>query len=257
MGTLAPVLALWMIGMPAVAQQPAFEVASVKPSVSGDPGPHYRSFSPTVRVEGTTLKDLLTVTYDVQEFRISGGPSWINSDRYDIEAKAGGNPASGQWRLMLQTLLEDRFKLVLHRETKELPIYELTLAKGGLKLQPLSCISCDPAHPPAPDQKSSEYCGNVSMGRGIVEATSAGMLDLARIFSTLLDRAVVDKTGISGKFPVHLKFAPDDVAAGAQSTDAGPSIFTAVQEQLGLKLESARGPVEVLAIDHVEKPSEN
>jgi uncharacterized protein (TIGR03435 family) len=151
---------------------------------------------------------------------------------------------------------------VLHHDTKQLPIYELTVAKGGFKLQPLKegdCIAPDPGNPAlAPGKKMSDYCGFRGMGRGRLDATNTSMADLATMFSIPLGRTVVDKTGIAGAFPVHLTFAPDDVAAGAPTADStGPSIFTAVQEQLGLKLESAKGPVEVLVIDHVEKPSED
>ncbi len=159
---------------------------------------------------------------------------------------------------MLQTLLRDRFKLTLHLETKELPIYLLTVAKSGFRLQPLKegdCITFDPNNPARePGRKPSNFCGNMGIGRGNLDATKASMADLAPLFSVILGRTVVDQTGITGAFSVHLRFAPDEVPA-ADAT--GPSIFTAVQEQLGLKLESGKGPVEVLVIDSVEKPSEN
>jgi len=274
----AAALVLAFAGAPVVARQPAFEVASVKPNVSGDLGPRY-NMGPSFAVESATLKDLVKIAYEVEDFRISGGPAWINSDRYNIEARATGTPGSGlkemeAWRRLqeqrLQTLLQDRFKLALHRETKELPIYDLTVAKGGPKLQPSSCITRDAAQarePLAPGQKPSDFCGYGGFGRGFYENTTASGAGLAVAFSTLLGRVVVDKTGITGSYHVFLKFVPDDSiairmgppgepAAPASSVD-GPNIFTAVQEQLGLKLESAKGPVEVLVIDHVEKPSEN
>jgi uncharacterized protein (TIGR03435 family) len=164
-------------------------------------------------------------------------------------------------RLMLRTLLKDRFALALHHDIRELPIYELTVAKGGFKLPPLKpgdCIKYDPENPPSPGHKSSEFCGNLSNGRGAFDGASASMADMATMFSYTLGRTVVDKTGIEGTFRVHLTFAPDEVAGGTPAADeAGPSFFTALQEQLGLKLESAKGPVDVLVIDHVEKPTEN
>jgi uncharacterized protein (TIGR03435 family) len=243
--------------------QPAFEVASIKPNLSGSQAMLFLPAPGRFDAENQTLQHLLMRAYDVKDFQMSGGPGWINSDHYDIQAKAEGNPSPDQMRLMLQTLLRERFKLALHRETKELPIYALTVAKGGLKLQPPkegSCISPDPNNPSVrtPGQKQSDFCGFGGTGRGTLDATSATMTHLAGMFSLLLDRVVVDKTGIAGEFRVHLTFAPDEVATGLPAaSDAGPSLFTAVQEQLGLKLESTRGPVEVLVIDQMERPSEN
>jgi uncharacterized protein (TIGR03435 family) len=256
------VLLLAAAGTAAAAPQEtaSFEVASIKPNVSGAGNRTVRPSPGRLSIFNLTLKDLITFAYQVRDFQVSGGPGWINSDQYDIEAKAEGNPSQDQMRLMLQALLQDRFKLALHHDTKELPIYELTVAKGGLKLQPLKpgdCIVFDRDHPPAPGQKSSAYCGNLSNGRGSFDASNASMADIARMFSFQLGRVVVDKTGITGEFPVHLKFAPDEVAGVPPPADAGPSFFTAVQEQLGLKVESAKGPVEVLIIDHAEKPSED
>jgi uncharacterized protein (TIGR03435 family) len=240
--------------------QPAFEVATIKPNVSGARNRMIRPSPGRLSVFNMTLKDLVRYAYQVPDFQVSGGPGWINSDQYDIEAKAEGNPNENHMKLMLRALLQDRFQLALRHETKELPVYELTVAKGGVKLQPLKpgdCIVFDRDHPPAPGQKPSDFCGNLSNGRGTFDATSASMAEIATMFSYQLGRPVVDKTGVAGQFPVHLKFSPDEVAAGTPAPDTGPSIFTAVQEQLGLKLESAKGPVEVLVIDSVEKPSEN
>jgi uncharacterized protein (TIGR03435 family) len=243
--------------------QPSFEVASIKPNLSGSQAMLFLPAPGRFDAENQTLQHLVMRAYDVKDFQISGGPGWINSDHYDIQAKAEGNPSPDQMKLMLQTLLRDRFKLALHWETKELPIYVLTVAKGGLRLQPLkegSCITPDPNNPSAraPDQKQSDFCGFGGTGRGTLDATSASMAHLAGMFSFLLDRIVVDKTAIAGEFRVHLTFAHDEVATGLPaSADAGPSLFTAVQEQLGLKLESSKGPVDVLVIDRVEKPSEN
>jgi uncharacterized protein (TIGR03435 family) len=263
LGTIAAAaaLVLFIAGAPVVAQQPAFEVASIKPNVSGDPSRGARNTAGRLTITNMTLKDLVKFAYDVEDFRISGGPGWITADHYDIAAKAEGKPRPDQNRLMLQTLLKDRFKLALHRETKDLPIYALTVAKSGLKLRPASCITLDPSNPTlAPGQKASDSCGYRMAGRGTLDATKAGMADLAKMFSTLLGRTVLDKTEVTGEFAVHLTFTADDSVAtpfqGAGDSD-GPNIFTAVQEQLGLKLESTKGPVDVLVIDRVEKPSEN
>ncbi len=256
---LLPVIA--GIAVAAPQETASFEVASIKPNVSGAGNRLIRPTPGRLRVFNMSLKDLVTFAYQVWDFQVSGGPGWINSDHYDIEAKAEGNPSQDQMKLMLQALLQDRFKLALHHDTKELPIYELTVAKGGLKIQPLKpggCIPLDPTNPnPTPGKKPFDFCGAMGMGRGGFDAANASMADMARMFSIPLGRTVVDKTGIAGEFPVHLTFAPDEVAGVPAAPDAGPSLFTAVQEQLGLKLESGKGPVEVLVIDRVEKPSEN
>lgn len=257
---------------------PAFDVASIKRDVSGQPGPMFRLF-PGFHVERATVKDLVVLAYLVHDFQVTGGPGWITSDRYNIEAKAEAVPAFNQQvRTLqlrrLQELLQDRFKLAVHRETRELPTYDLIVAKGGLKLQPLkegSCIATEPGKPfPAPGKNPMDYCGFGGItGRGRFESSSTTMTDMAGSLSLLTGRQVFDKTGIKGLYRVQLTFAPDSSAfpfspetPGATgnptpAADSGPNLFTAVQEQLGLKLESSRGPVEVLVIDHVEKPSEN
>jgi uncharacterized protein (TIGR03435 family) len=175
---------------------------------------------------------------------------------------------------MLQTLLEERFQLTTHREARELPVYTLTVTKGGLKVQALkeACAPPDMAvmmAPPAPGQKPPNFCGSARMQRKgqtmILDLHATSMTDLANRFSVSLDRTVIDKTGVEGIFDLHLEFGLDETTPGfpparggpAASDDApGPSIFTAVQG-LGLKLESAKGPVEFLVIDHVEKPDQN
>jgi uncharacterized protein (TIGR03435 family) len=253
---------------------PAFDVASVKRDVSGK---HIRFTVPfpTLHIEGSTLKDLIVLAYHVQDFEVTGGPAWIDSELYDIDAKAASQPAAStqfanlQWR-RLQTLLGDRFHLTIHRETKELPIYELTVARGGPKLQPATCVqrvTGDTAI--APGKTGSDYCGGAALGRGRIQGPGVSMAFLSDLLSGRLNRTVVDKTGITGDFQVQLTFTPEAPAVpsldaarpgnadGAAAADLGPDIFAALQEQLGLKLESAKGPVQVLVIDHVEKPSEN
>jgi len=198
----------------------------------------------------------LATAYQVRDFQISGVPGWIDSERYDIEAKADGKTGPKQMaEPMLQALLQERFKLKVHRETKELPIYVLTVAKSGLKIQPAkegSCVTPEPGKPAAPGQRQSAFCGFHVIGRGRYDATYTTAPALATDLSVLLRRTVVDETALTEAFDVHLRFAPED-APDSNS----PSIFTTVQEQLGLKFESGKGPVEVLVIDQVEKPSEN
>jgi uncharacterized protein (TIGR03435 family) len=224
-------------------------------------------------VENFSTQLLIQRAYDVESFQIAGAPGWIKSDHYDIIAKADDNLTSEQVAgPVLQTLLEDRFKLKIHRETKELPVYALTVAKNGLKLQKSSCTPFDvnnPPPPPRPGEKLPYICGSVREGGSglnwTLEALGMSMTELARNLSLRLDRTVVDKTGSKETFDVHLNYAREFAAGGpGKSSDptaavdsSRPSIFTAMQEQLGLRLESAKGPVEVLVIDHVEKPSAN
>jgi uncharacterized protein (TIGR03435 family) len=278
---LAVVLALLLAGVPTAVSlraapqqaQPAFDVASIKPTAAGiDPGPRF-DLGPRTHVESATLKSLVLLAYDIKDFQLSGGPGWTNSDRYDIDATVEGEsrgtgPAYRTLVLRrLQTLLQDRFKLAVHRETKELPIYELVVAKGGFKLQPVkegSCVPFDAEKFRAPGSNPMDFCGYGGFGRGFFEASTGSMADLAYQLPMVVGRTIVDKTGIKGVFRIHLSFQfvppatpPDAAGNPTPADDAGTSIFTALQEQLGLKLESSKGPVEVLVIDHVEKPSEN
>jgi uncharacterized protein (TIGR03435 family) len=239
----------------------AFEVASIRPvRANSDNGPQRVNLFPQFTAQNATLKDLLLLAYDVRNFQVAGRPAWFDSDRYDISAKMAGTPVPGRDAMMLQRrrlqlLLQDRFKLAVHRETRELPVYELTVSKGGPKLKAPTCTESDPKNPgPAPGKAVMDSCGFSGFFKGRFEASSATIGDLVKALANLVDRTVVDKTGIRGTFRVVLTFAVDDSPA---ANDTAPNIFTAIQEQLGLKLESGRGPVEVMVIDHAEKPSEN
>jgi uncharacterized protein (TIGR03435 family) len=210
-----------------------------------------------------------------QSVVIENGPGWINSDRYQIDALAEDTPAKEMMNgPMLQALLEDRFHLKLHRETRELPAYALTVAKGGLKLQPYeegSCVPWDMTKNPTPPlggpQMPCSFPIPGSKRRGgptlqVLELHGTSLDEFSRmLLSLILDRPVIDKTGVNARFDIHLEFAPLRALPGADpailADDAGPSIFTALQEQLGLKLEPAKGPRDFLVIDHVERPSEN
>ncbi len=203
---------------------------------------------------------------------ITGGPAWIHSELYHIDARAKGNPNAEMMQgPMLQALLEDRFKLKIHRETRTVPVYALTVAQGGSRLKPFTEGSCIPMpltvpHPAlAPGQ---EYCKVRVRMRPAVDAQGSTLAEFSQLLDLVLDRPVIDKTGIAGKFDIHLEFAADaatpkflpggDLArfAEAASNRAGPSIFTAIQ-QLGLKLEPTQGSRDFLVIDHVERPTEN
>jgi bla regulator protein blaR1 len=207
--------------------------------------------------------------------QIVGGPSWIDSVGYDIEAEPEHKPDPQHMWLMLQNLLADRFKLALHRETRDLPVYVLTAAKRGFKLAPASeadCVSFPPGVTPR-QVPGKVDCGYVSgpilegAGKLRIGGSKVHMADLARELGSILDRPVVDRTGFTGEFDLNLSFAPDSSLAGLPasrlggttgSTESnGPDIFAALREQLGLKIESGKVPVEVLVIDHVERPDAN
>ena len=201
---------------------------------------------------------------------ISGGPSWIDSDFYDITAKAEGTPADAvMWGPMLQALLEDRFQLKIHRQTRAIPVYALVQSEGGAKLRPFvegSCIPVDRSKfPPPPAASGNCHARGRRDGmKEIDDAQAMTVSEFSRIFlNGALDRPVIDQTGITGTFDFHLEYGIDEPtprfnAGGAEpGGSAGPSIFTAVREQLGLRLISTTGPGESLVIDHVERPSEN
>jgi uncharacterized protein (TIGR03435 family) len=268
---------------PASAQdKPSFEVASVKPNKSGDnrvmlgmqPGGRFTA-------NNVTLRMLIRQAWRLQDFQIVGGPGWLGSDRFDIVAKAEGNPAPtppggppGPLVLMLQSLLEERFKLAVHPEMRDMPIYALTLARSDGRLGPqlkksdVDCAALAGARgrgagqPPFP-ATDRPMCGT-RIGPGTLASGAVSLSLLASNLSIFVQRTVVDKTGLAGTFDIDLTWTPDQIPQGPPPPGApplppidpnGPSIFTAVQEQLGLKLESQRGPVEVLVIDRVEPPT--
>jgi bla regulator protein BlaR1 len=221
-----------------------FEVASIKPH-KPEAGPLRVSSSVEngrLNYINVTLKNCIRQAYGLRPYQISGGPGWLTDDRYDVVAKAAGPASKAQVMQMLQALLADRFKLTYHFETREMPVYTLVIAKNGPKIKDAKDdgngaeIGGDPQHP--------LIARNVSM------ALFAGALSRLQE----LDRPVLDGTGLTGVFNFTLDYAPEDAASPDK---AGPSIFTALAEQLGLKLEVSKGPVEILVIDHVEKPSGN
>lgn len=235
-----------------------------------------------LRTEAALLPFIIQQAYNLRRYQIIGGPDWMSEARYDIEAKAEGNATFPQIYLMLQSLLADRFKLKVHRETRQLPVYELTVTKGGNKLKqpiPGGCAAAEinsvPLPPPPPGTVAPPPCGRVFMGmfngKASLEGGKVSVSELVRVLSNVMGRPVIDKTGISGNFDIHLPFAPDSSLEGlpgagapggpalpvAADPSAGATIFTAIQEELGLKLESTKGPVEVIVIDGAERPTEN
>ncbi len=169
---------------------------------------------------------------------MSGGPAWVAADGYDVDATYPVNTPTDQVELMLQTLLADRFQLKVHREEREVPVYALVPAKGGTKL------SASP-----PEGKFSS-----KTGRGHLDLQHASTTTLSRFLANLTDRPVFDTTEVKGLFDITLYWTPDSNQLGA---DSGPSIYTAIQEQLGLRLEPRKSPFEFIVIDHIERPSEN
>jgi uncharacterized protein (TIGR03435 family) len=244
---------------PAAATHPVFEVTTVKHNKSGGTGSHSNFQNGYFIASNILLKNLIQYSaYGVPEPRILGGPKWLNSERFDIEAKMDSVAADrlrtlGREQRKLQTqgifqqLLADRFKMRIHWETRDLPVYALVVAKKGPILH---------------SWKESDGSGT-SASNGQLGATGATMAEIASALtqdlSKELGRVVIDKTGIDGRYNITLKWTPEtDTTEGtAPPTDAGPSIFTAIQEQLGLKLQSTKGPVQILVIDHVEMPTEN
>ena len=247
-----------------------FEVASVKPNKTGDPNSSL-GLQPGGRIVATNvaLRLLIRNLYNVQADQIVGGPSWIENERFDIEAKADreyppqADAPAPELLAMMRNLLTDRFKLVVHREQREMPVYVLVTARAdkilGPRMRPVD-VDCAAevaramaapreGAPPPSDPKKMPLCG-MRTRPGNVMARGTTLQQLTRNLSQFLGRAVVDRTGLNGTFDLDLEWSPEQTADAA-----GPSIFTAVQEQLNLKLDSQRIPVDVLVIDRVERPA--
>jgi uncharacterized protein (TIGR03435 family) len=265
---LAAALAVLLATVPALLSQeakPAFEAATIRPNTGNDPSSYFRMMGVTPSMTNQSLRNMIFWAYRVHDFQITGGAGWMGTDRWDIQAKTLPGAGIQQMQLMFQSLLKDRFKLAIHREIKELPIYNLTIAKGGLKIQPNkegSCLTPDPKSPgPAPGKTFMDYCGTSGFGRCSMIGTSATMTELAESLSNAVARTVVNQTGVDGRFRYEVNYAPEEnqtaQPGGPPPACDAPSIYSALQDQLGLKLDSAKGPVEVLVIDHAEKPSEN
>ncbi|HWE51355.1 MAG TPA: TIGR03435 family protein [Bryobacteraceae bacterium] len=221
------------------AQTAAFDVATIKLSAPEQRGSTlYTDVGGKLSLEYMTLKDLIGFAWDVRDFQISGGPKWIDSTHYDVNAKSQTAAGLLQLRPMVQPLLAERFHLAIHKGTKDLVYYALTIGKNEPKLTP--------SQTPSPQLHGH---GGELIGQGISISLLTGKV------AEELGRPVLDHTGLTGKYDINLRWTPDD---GEQKTDPSrPSLFTAVQEQLGLKLESQKGPVEILIVDRAERPSEN
>jgi uncharacterized protein (TIGR03435 family) len=237
----------------------AFDVTSVTPNTSGAQGGSSRVWPGRYVGVNVTLRRVMGLAYlPVQEF--VGGPGWINTERFDIEGKAEGTPTQEQMREMLRSLLADRFTLVVHRETRPMPAYALTLARADGRLGPelRRAAPCTAEPAAVPQSSPGPRCGGFAIGNGSMKGTGVTMTQLAvELPSTTEGRYVVDRTGLSGSFDVSLTWSADALGPDAPPADSAASIFAAIQEQLGLKLESITAPIEVIVVDKAERPSGN
>jgi uncharacterized protein (TIGR03435 family) len=251
------------------ADGPSFEVASVKPNKSG--ALTGRAPSPEVdrvRAVNTPLRTLVQVAYNIGVDRLVGVPEWIVRERFDIEAKADAPLTGNTWQLMLRTLLADRFKLLVHTETRDVPVFALVMARAdrrpGPRLRP-AAVDCATLRTRSEQTGDVDPCGAISRAqslvKGMMTVRGAPLNWLIGTISSDTQRQVIDQTGLTGAFDWELTWTPQPFLG--QPNDGrfptidreGPSIYTAIQEQLGLKVESRRGPVDFLVIDHVERPT--
>jgi len=264
--------------------RPTFEVASVKPNPDCRPSPNAGPLQGRLELPCITPRMLIQAAYggftgeklNARYLDVVGGPGWLDTEWYQVAAKAQGKPSAAQMMgPMLQVLLEDRFQLKVHIESRQSPVYALALAKAG-KLSPAkegNCVPIDLNNMPVPDPSVPEpkYCGGPSMkmsagGLLIAEVPGVTMEEFAgRMLAAYVGRPVIDKTGLTGRFDIHLEFAREtsrqvNGPAGTDvsvTSDDKPSIFVALQQQLGLKLSSDKAPIDLIVIDSVAKPTAN
>jgi uncharacterized protein (TIGR03435 family) len=248
---LSKLLLLLLITYPPASAQiptPVFEVATIKPAAPSPDGHTHINYpqGDNFSAINITLLSLMQWTYNMPEKQILNGPSWLSSNRFDIQAKADPTDQTKHLtseqnhdikRHMVQNLFADRFHLKLHQETRPMPAYDLVLAKGGSRLQP-----------------SQANGKTVRVGRAYFNAQGLTAPLIAEELSLIAGRIVVDKTNLAGRYDLKLQWTPDDAPA---TDSSAPSFFTALQEQLGLKLEPAKEPVPVLVIEHIDPPTPN
>jgi uncharacterized protein (TIGR03435 family) len=245
----------------------AFEVASIKPSARDARGTGFARPLGRLEISNMTLKEMIVNAYSVQSFQVSGGPAWVDSVHYDISAKAGGQVSREDVLLMLQALLADRFQLAFRRETRQLPVFALVLAKKDGKLGPRLtpskegvCKAFDPTKPFAVD--NMRLCGAFSLGPDGLTLVSGSIASLTPRLSRLLGRMVIDKTGLTRNFDINIEWSPDETFAMQSANEGhgdniGPSIFTVFRQDLGLDFKAEKGPVDILVIQRAELPSGN
>lgn len=241
-------LAIALIGMlPALcfqqsdADKAAFEVAAIHAAdvtrITAGATSSSRTFTDRCELRGYTLKALVKMAYGLQDYQLTGGPKWFDSDRYDIDAKLPAGGSARQVPQMMQALLADRFQLAIHREIRTVSAYALVVDKNGPKLTPAAGVPM----------------GGFGWGPRMIGSKSATMAEFAERLADAVQHPVIDQTGLTGNYAVQLNFAPVDPA----TPDPGPSIFSALQDQLGLKLEPTKAPLDVTVVDRAEKPSAN
>jgi len=242
------------------AQRPSFEVASVRAHNPGDRR-NFNNFQayPDGRFtsDNCSLWMLLHYAFQIQPYQFAGGPDWIKSIGYDLNAKPAEAHDFDDIPLMLQGVLEDRFQLKYHWETRKQPVYNLVVTKPG-KLKD-SVVKGNCTFLPRPEGLPKDAaCGDLQNRQGDTKGYKLTANELAASLSWLLSKSVINKTNLSGHYDVELRWTPESSAIRPDVSDQNaPDIFTAIQEQLGLKLQSAKGPVRVFVIDHVERPSDN
>jgi uncharacterized protein (TIGR03435 family) len=240
------------------ATPPEFEAASIRPAQPGTP-PSFGVGNGGGGGANVTLKTLIAFAYQIQEYQIIGGPGWIGSDRFNVEARAADPKTPPErLKLMLQSLFADRFRLAVHREIKESNVYNLAVAKGGPKIKLSADQTLPDVNGPSAPGAGPNH-GAIRLGAGSMIGNAAPLSRFANLLSQRLDRVVIDKTNLPGRFDIRLQWTPDlgenplsptGVPLPAETADA-PSIFVAIQEQLGLKLEAAKGPVEFLVMSSI------
>jgi uncharacterized protein (TIGR03435 family) len=234
---------------------PAFEVATIKPSKPDARGKGFRVSGRRFSTLNTSASDLITFAYGIHARQIAGGPAWLGAEKFDLAAQPDGEgqPNDKQWKMMIQKLLADRFQLTFHREKKDLSVYAIAVGKTAPKLT-------------KSDGDPNGLPGLFFRAPGVFNARNATMADFAGVMQgAVLDRPVVDQTQLEGRYDFALTWTPDEFQFGGLGLKApppsdgatAPDLFTAMQQQLGLKLESTKAPAEILVIDRVEKPSEN
>jgi uncharacterized protein (TIGR03435 family) len=247
---------------PAADKVPEFDVVSVKENKSDAHMMRIQYKADGFSDTNLSLKSLMAHVWGIRQDLISGGPGWADSIGFDVDAKVAGadvealkklNPT--QRREMLKKVLEERFSLKLHTETKVLPVYDLVVAKGGPKFKETTLLPYKDDDPKGDD--APKRAGMTTMGNGVFKGDGIGIIGLVSELAYVEQRSVIDKTGLTGKYDIDLKWTPDRDTGGGSDEESSPSIFTALQEQLGLKLESDKGPVETLVIDHAEMPTQN
>jgi uncharacterized protein (TIGR03435 family) len=263
MRTLIWIVTFFLCSSPTWAQAPAvraeFEVASIRRNLSGDRPFWGPAVGGRFTATNATLKMLIALGWRIQSFSISGAPSWVGTEGYDVSAKEPDpNATDDDFLLMMQNLLKNRFSLKVHTETREMSVYVLAPAKNGLKLpdaNPEPCLTFA-LKPNSRDLRTDPQagCAGMNVTPGLIADERVSMAWFAAVLEGVLGRPLLDRTGFTGSFKVHLEFAP---VTNNDPESTKPSIFTALEEQLGLKLDSQKGPAEVLVIDHAERPSEN